>query len=226
MALPVVASAASLNGSKASLRKQQDVAEAHDFTHIRSTSQLKRFVDAGLLVRLDGNANYELHEVSYPFARPEVELFVNRLSAQYRASCGEKLVVTSLTRPLSGQPWNASDLSVHPTGMAMDLRRSNRRACRAWIERVLLSLEHEGVLEATKERRPPHYHVALFPREYTAYVNRLLNSGGKRTWMVRAGDTLWGIARETGTSVSDIRRMNGIRGNRIVEGQVLSLPTR
>jgi hypothetical protein len=226
LVLPAIAHGASLKGSKTSLRKQKAAAEDHDFTHIRSTSQLRRFVDAGLLVRIEGNANYELHEVSYPYARPEVELFVNRLSAQYRAACGEKLVVTSLTRPISSQPWNASDQSVHPTGMAMDLRRSNRRACRGWIERVLLSLEHEGVLEATKERRPPHYHVALFPTEYRAYVNRLLKGGGERTWMVRSGDTLWEIARETGTSVADLRKINGLRGNRIFEGQVLSLPTR
>jgi len=224
--LPVRASAASLSGSKASLKKQQSAAEAHDYTHLRDYRQVKRFVDAGLLVRLHGNANYELHEVAYPYARPEVEMFINRLSAQYKAACGEKLVVTSLTRPVSKQPWNASSQSVHPTGMALDMRRSNRRSCRGWVERVLLSLEKEGVLEATREKRPPHYHVAVFPKEYRAYVNRLVDGDGKRTWMVRSGDTLWAIARETGASVSDIRSLNGLRGNRIFEGQVLALPTR
>ena len=39
-------------------------------------------------------------DVSFPFARPEVELFVQRLSGQYRRACGEQLVVTSLTRPI------------------------------------------------------------------------------------------------------------------------------
>ncbi len=226
LAVPLSAGAASLSGSKASLRKQRAEAEDHDFTYLKNTSHLQRFVRAGLLVRLEGNANYELHEVSYPYARPEVEMFINRLSAQYHALCGERLIVTSLTRPLSAQPWNASDESVHPTGMAIDLRRSNKRACRSWIERVLLTLEKEEVLEATKERRPPHYHVAIFPKEYAAYVNRLLRGGETRRWMVRSGDTLWEIARETGTSVAEIRKVNALRGNRIFEGQVLALPGR
>src|SRR5690606_40865182 len=38
-----------------------------------------------------------------------------------------------------------------------------------WVESTLLMLEKEGVLEATHERRPPHYHVALFPRHYKRY---------------------------------------------------------
>lgn len=226
-ALPVVADAASLSGSKASLRKQQKAAEDHDYTHLKNYPHLKRFVDAGLLVRLEGNANYELHEVAYPYARPEVEMFVNRLAAQYRANCGETLVVTSLTRPLSSQPWNASEMSVHPTGMAVDLRLSTRRTCRGFLERVLLALEKEGVVEATRERRPPHYHVAVFPREYAAYVNRMLRGGDKeRTWMVRSGDTLWSIARESGATVPEIRELNRLSGNTIREGQVLALPTR
>src|SRR5690606_40092741 len=91
----------------------------------------------------------------------------------YQAACGEKLVVTSLVRPTTRQPRNAADRSVHPTGMAMDLRRSNKASCRRWLERVLLQLEARGVLEATRENRPPHYHVALFPRPYVQYVAAL-----------------------------------------------------
>jgi hypothetical protein len=81
--------------------------------------------------------------------------------------------VTSLTRPLNRQPRNASDLSVHPAGMALDLRTSRRSSCRRWIESTLLSLEKKGVLEATRERRPAHYHVAIFPTSYLHYVSAL-----------------------------------------------------
>ena len=65
---------------------------------------------------------------------------------------------------------NASPLSVHPTGMAADLRRSSRPACRAWLEKNLLTLEGKGVLEATKENHPPHYHVTLYPQPYMRYL--------------------------------------------------------
>ncbi len=80
---------------------------------------------AGYLVQVRANRDFDLHGVSYPFARPETRTFTLRLANQYRLACGEKLVVTSLTRPLSRQPRNASSRSVHPTGMALDVRRSN-----------------------------------------------------------------------------------------------------
>ena len=165
-------SAQSLRGSSASLDRQVAQARQHDFTRLTGAAQLRRFVDAGLLVHLSGNRDYTLVDVSFPFARPEVRLFIERLSSQYRRACNERLVVTSLTRPLSHQPRNASDRSVHPTGMAIDLRRPAGR-CRGWLEEVLLSLEARGVLEATRERRPPHYHVAVYPKPYAAYVRGL-----------------------------------------------------
>lgn len=164
------AAAQSLRGSPASVDKQHRVAVEHDYSFLQSNSQVQRFASRGLLVSLGGNANYELAGVSYPFARPAVKTFVERLSQQYRAACGEPLVVTSLTRPTTKQPRNASDQSVHPAGMAVDLRISRTSKCRSWLERVLLSLETRGVLEATRERFPAHYHVAVFPNDYLAYI--------------------------------------------------------
>jgi LysM repeat protein len=167
------AAAQSLRGSPQAMQQQNRIARQHDFTFIQTGAEVRRFVDAGYLVRLPGNADYDLASVSYPYARPAVKLFVERLASQYRAACGEKLVVTSLTRPVREQPNNASALSVHPAGMAVDLRVSGRAACRNWLERTLLSLERQGVLNAIRENRPPHYHVALYPNQYTQYVARL-----------------------------------------------------
>jgi len=200
LAVPATAAAQSLRGSRASMDRQNAQARAHDFTFLRDGNHVQRFVSAGLLVRLRGNANYELNGVSYPYARPEVKLFVERLSSHFRAACGEKLVVTSLTRPKSGQPRNASARSVHPTGMALDIRRHNTPACRSWLERVLLSLEGSGVLEVSVERNPPHYHMALFPDPYARYVARLETTrtrtagAGGGTYTVSRNDTLWRIA--------------------------------
>jgi nucleoid-associated protein YgaU len=160
-----------------------------------------------------------------------VKLFVQRLGAQYRRACGEELVVTSLTRPLSEQPRNASTLSVHPTGMAVDFRTSLNSVCRHWLESTLLYLEAAGVLEATRERRPSHFHVAVFPEPYAAYVSDVLASAvsGNRTrltsrYMVRDGDSLWAIARRHGTTVPKLRAANDIRGSRIYSGQLLTVP--
>lgn len=216
---------ASLSGSRSSLHRQNDEAVDHDFTYLRDASQVEGFVRAGYLVRVDGNSNYELIDVSYPYARPEVRTFIERLSRQYRASCGEKLVITSLTRPYSDQPGNASPLSVHPTGMAIDVRRSNSRACRSWIEKTLLVLEGRKVLEATREKHPPHYHVAVYPKKYSDYVRTLgRQSGGSNTHRVAGGDSLWSIARTYGTTVTSIQRVNGLASSRLTPGQVLKIP--
>jgi hypothetical protein len=225
--LSTPASAQSLKGSKSSLDLQNRVAAQHDFSFIRTSEQARWFVDNGYLVRVRSGAGFDLKRMSHPYARPEVELFISRLGSQYRAACGEKLVVTSLTRPTTRQPRNASSRSVHPTGMAMDLRRSNNLSCRSWLESVLLSLEGAGVLEATRERNPPHFHVALFPRQYAAYVDRKMAAGPDETdveYMVRKGDSLWSIAQRHGTDVSELRAANHLRGSRIYEGQLLTVP--
>lgn len=180
LTLSASASAQSLRGSRSSMQSQNRIARDHDYSFMRTSSQVNRFVDLGLLVRLSGNTDYELARVSYPYARPAVKLFVERLAAQYHAACGERLVVTSLTRPEAKQPRNASDLSVHPAGMAVDLRISQRAACRKWLESTLLSLEKQGVLDATRERYPPHYHIAVFPNPYDNYVAGLNSRAATR----------------------------------------------
>jgi len=228
---PAPLDAQSLRGGRAAVNRAYRVAQDHDFTFLRTGAQVRRFVQAGYLVRVRGNADFGLAGVSYPYARPEVELFLRRFAAQYRAGCGERLVVTSLTRPLNRQPRNASDRSVHPTGMAVDLRRPATRRCRQWMERVLLQLEGAGVLEATKERRPPHYHVSLFPRPYRRYVDALrtravATAGGTQRYRVQAGDSLWEIARAYGTTIETLKAINGLSGSRIYPGQVLSVPSR
>ena len=216
----------SLRGSSASLDRQNKQARDHDFTVLRDPAQLKRFVALELLVPVQAGKDFVLKDVSFPYARPEVRLFIGRLSSQYRTACGERLVVTSLTRPRTHQPRNASPRSVHPTGMALDLRRPRSGSCRQWLERVLLSLEKQRVLEATLERRPPHFHVAIFPDAYRQYVSSITSKSLSRlaTHTVQRRDTLWDIARDYGTTPSAIRRENGLRSTVIRPGQRLRMP--
>ncbi|HEY8470326.1 MAG TPA: DUF5715 family protein, partial [Longimicrobiales bacterium] len=137
---------------------------------------------AGELVEVRGNADYDLSRVSYPYARPEVRTFLERLGRQYREATGAPLVVTSLARPTTRQPVNAHALSVHPAGMAVDLRVPRDPASRRWLEDALVGLERRGLVDVTRERRPPHYHVAIFPEAYRAYAEeRMREEAVERT---------------------------------------------
>jgi len=236
---PAALEAQTLRGGTASLDRQNHQAHAHGFTYLDTPEQVRQFVASGYLVPVVPNRDFDVHNVSFPYARPEVNLFIQRLAAQYRSACGEKLVVTSLTRPRSNQPWNASARSVHPTGMAVDLRRSGNASCRNWLERTLLALEGEGLLEAIYERNPPHYHVAVYPQPYATYVAQMTgndavvanaNSVDTRvetewvTHRVRRGETLSGIGDRYGVAISRIRAENRIQGSRILVGQELRIP--
>ena len=228
--LATPAAAQSLRGSPWSITRQNRVAHDHDFTFLNTSRGVRDFVSKGYLVQVPGDGNYVLASVSHPYARPEVKLFIERLAAHYRAACGEPLVVTSLTRPRSSQPTNASRRSVHPTGMAVDFRRSTDRTCRSWLEDTLLALEDDGVLDATRERYPPHYHVAVFPEAYARHVASLPDPSLPTPAMVthhqvRRGDSLWSIARDYGVDVNTLKAANKLTGSRIYAGQTLRIPS-
>jgi hypothetical protein len=165
------AKSASLRGSRAQMVEQNQVAKTHDLAFYRTTEDIRAAVTRGDLLELRGDANYDVADfVRHPYAHPAAVLFVERLAAQYHEACGQKLVVTSAVRPSNGQPRNAHELSVHPAGMALDLRVSDRAACRAWLEDTLMDMERRGLLNGIREHHPPHYHVAIYPEPYIAYA--------------------------------------------------------
>jgi hypothetical protein len=171
-AAPAAAVPVSLGGSPASMARQHQVARDHGLEFFRTPGEIAAAVERGELVEVRGNADYQVLRVGV--AQPEVRLFLERFGGDYRAACGAPLVVTSLTRAVSRQPSNAHPLSVHPAGMAVDLRVPAGSACERWMNGELLRLEGLGVLDATRERRPPHFHIAVFPQPYLAHVREEL----------------------------------------------------
>lgn len=159
-----------LSGSPQSMERQHAVAVESGYRFLRTPRELREALESGELVRLEEDDALAVKHPRDAGTRAEVAHFLRRLSAEYRAACGDRLVVTSLTRPLTRQPRNAHRLSVHPAGMAIDLRVPRDSRCRRWLEASLLDLEGQGVLDVTRERRPAHYHVALFPELYLAHV--------------------------------------------------------
>jgi hypothetical protein len=157
-----------------SMARQNAVARAEGYTFLRTPAEVWAEVAAGRLVRVESNGDVELAGASFPVTRPEVALFLAHLGAAHRTACGTPLVVTSLTRPIVRQPSNASHHSVHPAGMAVDLRIPRDVQCRRWLESRLLAMQAADLLEVLREQRPPHYHVGIFPSAFRGYVEQEL----------------------------------------------------
>lgn len=238
----MVAEAQTLRGSRASVNRIHSQALAHDLRFYSNGSAVRSAAERGDLVRLRPDANFTLAAVSYPYVIESTRTFVVRLAAQYRSACGEQLVVTSAARPTSMRLRNGTDKSVHPTGMAIDLRKPRNARCLNWLRSTLLTLEAAGLVEAVEERNPPHFHVAVFPRPYTRYVQARTGSpqvasasapaaravaaaaADGQSYRVRRGDSLWTIARRNNVTVERLQSANSLRSSRIVAGQILTIP--
>ncbi|CAN5698431.1 hypothetical protein BH23GEM8_BH23GEM8_14530 [soil metagenome] len=231
---PGEANAQSLRGSRATVERMHSHASDNSIYFYLTSEGIRRAVERGALVRLRPNQDYTMHAVSHPYVLPATLTFVERLASQYRKACGERLVVTSASRPRSMRLSNSVAKSVHPTGMAVDLRRPQNPRCRAWLHRTLLSLDAANVIEAIEEFRPPHFHVAVFPAPYTQYVRRrggtvrvaAATTAGSDNYRVRSGDSLWAIARRHGTTVDRLRTANQLSSNSLRPGQELVIPGR
>lgn len=170
---------ATLAGSPESMTRQHAAALTHGFEFAHSPVDIARLVHTGQLVPVPGNEDYQIAAVEFAFAHPAARAFIERIARDYRQECGEPLIVTSLVRPIARQPRNAHPLSVHPAGMAVDLRIPQTPECRQILEMMLIALEARGVIDATLERRPPHFHIAVFPAAYMFLEERIARDSAR-----------------------------------------------
>jgi hypothetical protein len=217
--------AQSLRGSPASVDRMYRRAVGNGLHFFESDAGVRGALNDGVFVRLNGNSDYRLGSVRYAYVLPATRSFVQRLAAEYRSACGERMVVTSGVRPRSMRLSNSVSKSVHPTGMAVDLRKPTRPRCLAWLRGRLSEMESDGAIEATEEHRPPHFHVAVFShpsgRRSTAVA---ASAAAGTTHRVRRGESVWLIARRNGVRVEDLERANHITSARIHPGQLLRIP--
>jgi LysM repeat protein len=151
-----------LRGSKASVEKMYDFAQRYRYPFYLTPTTLDDAIAKGRLVPLTGDENYELTRgVGFSYATVEARDFVMQFAPQYLAACGVPLTVTSAARPMSRQPRNANPHSVHPTGIAVDIRRPYPGPCLTWVRTALAQLEARGFVEATEEHHPVHLHIAV-----------------------------------------------------------------
>jgi hypothetical protein len=185
--LPLRAGAQSLRGSPSSVNRMYRYAVRHDLHFYQTGPGVRNAVEKGKFVRLSGSDDYQTHDVSFPYVAPATKTFVERLASEYRDACDSPLIVTSAIRPDSRQPENASARSVHPTGIAVDLRKPQQGGCLTWLRGVLKNLEQRGVIEATEEHYPAHFHVAVFGAPYMSYVASITHGNGTRATRLANG---------------------------------------
>ena len=151
-----------LHGSKQSVEKMYEFAMSHHMPFYLTPVNVDDAIAKGRLVALAGDSTYELTRgVGFAYSTREAKQFVLAFAPQYLAACGVPLTVTSAARPMSNQPHNANPHSVHPTGIAVDIRRPSAGPCLTWVRGALSTLEERGIVEATEEHHPVHLHVAV-----------------------------------------------------------------
>lgn len=156
-----------------------EYAKVSGYTFAADEPELHLLRDEGVLVELEENEYIKFFNVTRPFVLPVVKRFVERLAIEYTAvGCG-RLGVNGAARDIAYQAKfsNSHPKSVHPTGMAVDLRRETPKSteainCQSWLDRVLLSIEKSKRLDVTFEKHPAHYHVVVVPDAYEDFLER------------------------------------------------------
>lgn len=192
-----------------------------------------------------------LDDVAYPFVLPRTLDVLTVFAKKYHDACGERVVITSAARPRTEQPRNASPKSVHPTGMAIDFRKpAGTCLAYMRNELVLLERQgvvevteekhpvhfHVAVLQRglfapaapAIATATPSPHLPTMPSISAAGAPITLDSASGavdvvavKTYAVRKGDTLSGIAKRFGLTVTRLKSLNGLKGSSIRPGQTL-----
>lgn len=176
---PQAAAAQSLRGSPESVDRMFYRAHAQDLTFYETAEEVEAAAEEGEVALLWGNMDYAVVGTRVPYVRKQTLRFIERLGAAHRQACGEPIIVTSGIRPTSRKLRNSHVKSVHPTGMAVDIRKSPGR-CRVWLRNALLGLEAQGLIEAIEENHPPHFHIAVYSAPEPARILEAANRAGTK----------------------------------------------
>lgn len=164
------------------------MADSHRLSRIRDVGELRRFIDAGLLVPIPPTDAYDLdatlgeadpdHAALYAHARPWVKSFLDETLGEGHRLHGDRFTLTSLVRTVAyqrelrrryaaaaGAVGARSRMSSHLTGSTVDIKIMGLSPdAESWLRRRLAGLERLGAVQATEERGSSVcFHVMVSP---------------------------------------------------------------
>ncbi|MEY4744217.1 MAG: hypothetical protein RL272_162 [Candidatus Parcubacteria bacterium] len=177
-----------LRGSPSALARENAIADRYGLSRIADVAELRRFIDAGLLVPIEATDAYVLDETLgeedhdrsslYAHARPWVKSFLDETLGEGHRLHGDRFVLTSLVRTVTYQRLLRRDyaaaagasgvrtrMSSHLTGSTVDIRIIGLSPeSESWLRRRLIELERRGAVQATEERGSSVcFHVMVSP---------------------------------------------------------------
>jgi uncharacterized protein YcbK (DUF882 family) len=167
-------------------KRQNAAADKHDLTRIKNRDQLRKFIDAGLLVLVDDTDAYVIsdelgekdpkHRRLYKHARQYTKDFLDDLLSEAHRKFGSRYVVTSLVRTVDYQRklcrsngnaicgsrgWKRSS---HLTGAAVDISYVGMsKKERKWFRKELKRLQADGKIIYIREFSQACFHIMVLP---------------------------------------------------------------
>ena len=134
---------------------------AHEIPFLETPKAVDEAFARGELMDLRENPNLRFYKVSYYYVKPSTKIWLDKFEFESRPVCGDELWVTSAMRPVNMKLWNSSPISVHPTGMAVDLRIPKRNDCYKWFLSHFDRDKKLGLIDYIIEKVEPNFHVAV-----------------------------------------------------------------
>lgn len=171
-------------GSPGMQERQNAAADRFGLSRVKDLGMLRRFIEAGRLVKIENTSSYALETVGshdhahaelYAHARPWVKSFLDRELGAGAAKYGMRFKVTSLVRTrayqrslcrhggsgaICGSSWWKQ--SSHLTGSTVDITKKDlNQKARTWLESRIVELAKRSKVIAIQEG--DCYHVMVLP---------------------------------------------------------------
>ena len=168
-----------LHGSHDSLVRQNEEIDRLGLPRIADDGQLEDLEQAHELVPIRESRSLSIHPQLAPqdrFCKPWTREFLQDLARAHYRLFHTPIQVNSAVRTVAQQerlrrynhnaaPTSGDTESSHVAGLTVDVsRRGMGRGERKWMEKYLLNLKQQGLIETAEERREPVFHIMVAKR--------------------------------------------------------------